>query len=237
MLALAMALDTGASEPAGARRRTPALPATTGAALLYGTFVFGTNSANPVWAVFDKSSKDGTHYDVLYLDVNADGDLTAAEERFVGKARTIASETNALFEFPTFKEPGSRREHTAFTITWRPHRVSASIKWLGDKKMNAGYGTESTNYGRFAASPENAPVYVLGHELPFQFQHWTSGTFTRGKANDFKVFMGNPGRGEGAFCAVDQEFLPKQDYVVATLIYATEAGQEKREQFELKERC
>jgi hypothetical protein len=49
--------------------------------------------------------------------------------------------------------------------------------------------------------------------------------------------MGNLGEGLGAFCAVDQEFLPASDYVVATVIYKTETGAEVREKFDLKDRC
>ena len=103
--------------------------------------------------------------------------------------------------------------------------------------MNAGYGTEIDKYGKFETSAEKAPVYVLGHELPFQFQHWMSGKFTRGQDNEFKVFMGNLGEGQGAFCAVDDKFLPPRDYVVATLIYKDKSGAEKQERFDLKSRC
>jgi len=207
---------------------------------LYGVFVFGTNTSHPVWAVFDKSTAKASRFDVLYLDLNADGDLTQPDERFVTKTRIIpssAEDTPIVFEFPRIKEPGSGREHTDFKVTWRPTRVSANVKWLGGKQMNAGYGTELSNYGNFANSPDQAPVYVLGHELPFRFQHWMSASLSRGSENDFKVFMGNAGEGQGAFCAVDDKFLPPGDYVVATLIYRDQSGAEKQERFDLKERC
>jgi hypothetical protein len=226
-----------ASQPAGIQRQPPKLPKMVAAEGLYGLFVFGTNSAHPVWAVFDKSASDLACYDVLYLDMDADGDLTGAGERFVSNTKASGKDDMIAFSFPQFKEPVSGRQHKDFTVTWRPHRVSASVKWLGDKKMNAGYGPETAKYGKFGSAPDNAPVYVLGHELPFQFQHWMSSKFTRGQDNDFKVFMGNLGEGQGAFCAVDQEFLPKNDYVVATLIYKTASGAQKQEKFDLKDRC
>jgi hypothetical protein len=235
-LLLCLTLCVGASEHVAIKRQAPKLPVPV-AEPLYGIIIFGTNSANPAWAVFDKSEKGLAHYDVLYFDLNADGNLTQSGECFPGKTKTAGKETSVIFEFPPLKEPGSGREHTDFAITWRPARVSATIKWLGDKKMNAGYGTDVGKYGNFSSSPDKAPVYVLGHELPFQFQHWLSGTFNRGAENDFKVFMGNLGEGQGAFCAVDQEFLPKNDYVVATLIYRTESGAEKQDKFELRKRC
>lgn len=235
LLLLCLALSA-AAEPATAKRNAPQLPASLVAQPLYGVIVFGTNN-NSVWAVFDKSDKKSPHYDVLYLDVNADGDITSKTERFVGKAKGEGKDVIVSFEWPRLKEPVSGREHTDFSITWRPHRVSASIKWLGDKKMNAGYGTQVDTYGNFATSPAKAPVYVLGHELPFQFQHWLSGKLSRGQENDFKVFMGNMGEGQGAFCAVDDKFLPAQDYVVATLVYKDKSGAEKQERFDLKKRC
>jgi hypothetical protein len=237
MLMLWTAIGAVASQPAAIRREAPKLPDIVAGQALYGVLVFGTNSGHPVWAVFDKSTKDQAHYDVLYLDIDADGDLTESAERFVSPTKPSGKEPVIIFPFPQFTEPGSLRVHKDFTITWRPQRVSASIKWLGDKKMNAGYGPQIDKYGKFATSPDKAPVYVLGHELPFQFQHWMSDKFTRGQNNDFKVFMGNLGEGQGAFCAVDQEFLPKSDYVVATLIYQTASGAEKQEKFNLKERC
>ncbi|MHC4848464.1 MAG: hypothetical protein ACYTEG_08420, partial [Planctomycetota bacterium] len=42
---------------------------------LYGLFLFGEKK---VWAVLDKSAET---YDLLYIDRNADGDLTAKNER------------------------------------------------------------------------------------------------------------------------------------------------------------
>src|SRR5437899_12281395 len=51
---------------------------------LYGLYVFGPEAKTRVWAIFDKSKPDATDYDILYFDRNADGDLTAPEERIEG---------------------------------------------------------------------------------------------------------------------------------------------------------
>src|SRR5215469_16192168 len=53
---------------------------------LYGLYLFGPEAKTRVWAVLDKSRPDAPDYDILYFDRNADGDLTAADERFEGKA-------------------------------------------------------------------------------------------------------------------------------------------------------
>lgn len=221
---------------APAPRQPPKLPALVTAEPLYGVFVFGTNGTRPIWAVFDKSSRESTGMDVLYLDLNSDGDLTQGAERFTAKGEKSKGDT-VVFELGTIKEPGNGREHSSFKVTWRPTRVSASLKWLGGKPMNAGYGPETSKYGNFSKSPQTAPVYVFGHELPFQFQPWMCTTLQRGGQTDFKVFVGNLGEGQGAFCAVDDKFLPRQDYVVATVIYKDASGKERQDKFDLKSRC
>src|SRR5262245_25407806 len=52
---------------------------------LYALYVFGPQAQTHVWAVLDKSAPDATTYDVLFFDRNADGDLTAPDERIIGK--------------------------------------------------------------------------------------------------------------------------------------------------------
>ena len=52
----------------------------------YGLFLFGLNGEMRVWAILDKSSAGIAEYDVLYLDVNANGDLTEKGEKFSAKA-------------------------------------------------------------------------------------------------------------------------------------------------------
>ena len=49
---------------------------------LYGLFVLDRAGKFACWAVFDKSTPDAAHYDVLYFDRNGDRDLTEEGERF-----------------------------------------------------------------------------------------------------------------------------------------------------------
>ena len=51
------------------------------------------------------------------------------------------------------------------------------------------------------------------------------------------MFVGNRGNRTGTFACVDDEFLPKGEYVVATLIYKDEQGKEKRYRAKLTSRC
>ena len=50
----------------------------------YALFVFGLEGKARMWAVLDKSDAESPYYDVLYLDLDADGDLTDDGERFQG---------------------------------------------------------------------------------------------------------------------------------------------------------
>src|SRR4051812_37728522 len=57
-------------------------PAYTAKQPLYGLAAFGPKAESRVWMVLDKSRPDADRYDVLHIDLNADGDLTGAGERF-----------------------------------------------------------------------------------------------------------------------------------------------------------
>src|SRR5262245_24313815 len=51
----------------------------------YALFILDPAGTFRAWAVFDKSKAELPYYDVLYFDMNGNGDLTDAGERFVGK--------------------------------------------------------------------------------------------------------------------------------------------------------
>ena len=234
-----LSLGSNGGELAKFRRDVPTWPSFVASEPLYGVFVFGRNIDRPVWAVLDKSSTDSILFDVLYLDLNGDGDLTAKAERFTPIEKSIDPKkgTNTVFKMDRFVEPGSDREHKDFKITWRAGRVSYRIKWLGGKETMGPYGPTSEQCVGFSKSPSTAPVLVPGLEHPFQFQPWLPKPLQRGTENDFKVFMGNVGDGVGAFCSVDNPFLPAGDFVVATLVYREKSGAQRQERFELKKRC
>jgi hypothetical protein len=222
-------------------RTIPKAPAFTAEKPLYGLFLFGKQGQARVWAVLDKSQRQSPVYDVLFLDRNANGDLTEPGERFTAKKDLGDSggEAYCRFQIGDFKDPGTGDLHTEFRITWWQNRVGFFMKWRGDKPTLGSYGPTPATYGVFASSLEHAPILVPGHDQPFQFLHWMSDVLKRGQPNDFKVFIGNPGSGTGAFSCVDDDFLPRdgRHYVVATLIYKNAAGQSREARYELKDRC
>mgnify|MGYP001420635178 CR=1 FL=1 len=228
------------------------LPKLTADDALYGLLLFGLNGEHRVWCVLDRSAAKGAEgdaghdaadsaYDVLYIDRNADGDLTGEGERIAASktTRSGAKKENisVTFDIGDFQDPGSQAIHKDFQITWTKASVRIAMKWRGMKKTFGVYGPERETYQNFAKSPKEAPILVPGYDRPFEFEHWMSGVFTRGKSTDFKVFVGNRGDRRGTFVCVDDKFLEPAEYVDATLIYADTSGKEQRYHVKLTERC
>ncbi len=205
---------------------------------LYGLLLFGLNGQHRVWAVLDKTKAESEQYDVLYLDRNADGDLTAEDERIVAaKESTYAGKKATCFEVGDFRDPASGAVHKEFKVTSAADSVRIKVKWRGDKVTMGVFGPEHETYQHFAESPRQAPILVPGYDRPFQFQHWMCDTLKRGQKNDFKVFMGNRGDRVGTFLCVDQRFLEESEHVQATLVYTDTAGKQQSYRAKLMERC
>ena len=208
---------------------------------LHGLFLFGPRGETRVWAVLDQSEPRAARYDVLYLDVNANGDLTEAGERFDSAAISSGEQARCEFKIGRFVQPGTPadapRVHTDFSLSWSPNGVSYRMKWNGGPMTMGCYGPDSESYGRFSPDPKTAPMIVPGHDLPFQFETWLSSTLPRSDGFSFKVFVGNRGSVTGAFSTVDDKFLRPDEYVIATLIYKDRSGKEKNVRYELRERC
>src|SRR5207247_2318486 len=82
---------------------------------LYGLLVFGPKADKRVWIVLDKLKQDAPCYDILYVDRNADGDLTASDERLVAKA----PEGLPVFSLAKFKDPATGIIHSEFEVRVR----------------------------------------------------------------------------------------------------------------------
>jgi hypothetical protein len=205
----------------------------------YGLLVFGPRADTRVWLVLDKSKADGAAFDVLYLDRNADGDLTASDKRLVGKTE----EVNTHFSLPEFKDPATGGVHTDFRVRVTGEdkpTVMVSMKWSGKLKMGGGYPPDPDTYMQLTRNPKTAPIVWFQGDGPFRFQRWYGETLTIGgpdDANDFKVFLGQIGSGPSSFCALQEHVLPESEAVQATLIYTNQDGKERRVVCPLKERC
>jgi hypothetical protein len=201
---------------------------------LYGLAVLGPKADRKVWLVLDKSKPDAPRYDVLYVDRNADGDLTGPGER-------VTTQGNK-FDLGELADPATGVKHPEFAVNvlgdGAEPTVMISLRWRGRFKFGGGYPEETKDgYLRFAARPADAPVVWLYGDGPFCFQRWYGGQLPVGGSEDFKVFLGQPGRGPSTFAAAQEHILPAKDFVRATLIYRDGMGKERRLVCELKERC
>ena len=202
---------------------------------LYGLLVFGPKADKHVWIVLDKSKPGLGYYDVLYLDRNADGDLTGSDERLVA----TSPEGHPVFDLAEFKDPATGAIHTAFHVRVAGDKpeVMVSLKWRGKRSMGGGYPADPDEYMRLSPKPQTAPVVWFQGDGPFRFQRWYGGRLSIGGADDFKVFLGQVGSGANTFCAFREHVLPDGEAVQATLIYTDQKGKECREVCPLKERC
>lgn len=226
-------LDRGPIDFATIPRTIEKTPAFVAAQPLYGLFLFGPRGETRVWAVIDAGKPDAPDDDVLYIDLDADGDLTDANERI---ASSVDGE-RVEFKLAEWLVPGSQVPHRDFVLRASDSRTSYSMLWRGEKKTMGGYGPTGEDYARFAASPKEAPIFVPGYDLPFQFETWGGEELSRSSQNDFKVFVGNRGSARGTFSCVDDKFLPASEYVVVTLRYVDAAGERQEARSELRQRC
>lgn len=203
---------------------------------LYGLYVFGPEAKTRVWAILDKSKPDAADYDILYFDRNADGDLTAANERLEGKV----GPGQVTFSIGSFTDPVSKQKHTEMSIARHSGgnpMIMLRMKWCDKVLIRGGYAPHVGPYTQFAKTPAKAPVLWPGADGPFSFQFWQLAPLSIGAADDVRVFLGHRGQGRNTFCAVPDTFLPKDVAVLATLVYTDKDGKERRARSELRERC
>ena len=113
------------------------------------------NGEIPVWAVLDKSTPKPRAHDVLYFDLDGDGDLTDANERFVGKITTNEKSLRS-FTVGRFAVPGTDDVHEDFTLSSRQRSVSFKMKWRGEKTTMGAYGPDTDTYGNFTSSIDDS---------------------------------------------------------------------------------
>jgi hypothetical protein len=164
----AVAAADSLPDPGKVDRHILKQPAYTAAKPLYGLLVFGPRADKRIRMVLDKSKPDLNYYDVLYVDRNADGDLTASDERLLA----TQPEGFPMFTLPELKDPATGAVHTEFRVRVTGDRpdVMISLKWCGKKKMGGGYPPDPGPYMQFALIPDNAPVVWFQGDGPFRFQ-------------------------------------------------------------------
>lgn len=212
----------------------------------YALFLLDETGAARHWFVLDKSKADGEWYDVLYLDLNGNGDLTEPDERFT----TTYNEKGApagiavAFRLREIAVPGTKLVHKDLLLSTSPkaNRTGAwfRLKWNGAVEMSGGYGLTGTSTTEYGESPEKAPILWPNPDRPLSFALWEDGEVKLpiGGKKKLNFIVGSPGFGPRSLCVVDEDFLDLgEDKLVATVIARDANGKEVRTRNEIKEHC
>jgi hypothetical protein len=203
---------------------------------LYALFVLDTEGKARHWAVLDKSGKD--HYDVLYFDVDGDGDLTEKGERFTGTYDEEGAPAGLAMDI----QVGNVLKHTDFRVAPIPKKdrkgIFFTIKWNGVDEVGGGqapHGYDNTIWSRTAAG---APILWPNPHARLAFAIFGENELAVGKENHLYLMVGTPGSTPDALCYVDENFLtPEADLITATLIAKDSAGNEVKTPFAIKQHC
>lgn len=185
------------------------------AAPRFALFVFDLAGTHRVWAVADKSSDDAEYYDVLYLDLDGDGDLTRAEERFAGKVNPKAAAAGMAMAIRVgdVPVPGTDLVHKDFLVSTSPKAGRGGfwfrMKWNGEKEMSGGYGLVGIDTTVWGEAPTTAPVFRPCPYAPLHFATWGEARLTlkAGGQAHLNVIAGNRGSGPNTLAVVDEHFL------------------------------
>jgi N-acetylmuramoyl-L-alanine amidase len=205
----------------------------------YALIVFDPAGRFRCWAVLDKSRVDLPYYDVLYFDVNGNGDMTELGKRFTGKFDPAAKALH--IDVGDLAVPGTTLRHSALRFaTVEPHGYPGywfSMKWAGETPVDGGYGPGGERLTAYAATPAAAPVLRPTPLGPLAFACWTT-ELSIGRSKTIQVSVGNAGSGNDTFCALSEHFLtPGKDTIVATLLAKDRDGKDLRVKTDLKKHC
>lgn len=213
---------------------------------LYALFIFDLEGKNRTWAVLDNSKADLPYYDVLYLDLKGNGDLTEPGKRFVGKfdEKLAPAGLSLSIRVDKLPVPGTDLVHTDFLLATVPKSAWKGIwfqmKWAGKQEMSGGYGLTGFDTTIWAKAPQTAPVLRPTPLGTLSFALWGSDntTLTISGTNHLNFLVGKPGSGPDTLCVVDEHFLvPGKDRLFATVIATDSSGKEVRERTEIKKHC
>ena len=223
----------------------------------YGLLVFGPEMQTRVWLVHDGSS--------LYVDRNANGDLTEAGEK-VAADSDRSDRDGGVYTFEAGEIVDGNAIHKDVTLSVinidrlrdrdsqakqlltedpkvRAYRLKLDAEMSGWKGTGIG-GRVSHVASRdvkgflvFADKPKDAPtIHVAG---PWQITVYSRHKLTVGRELDLVLSFGTPGLGAGTTAFVGYEgVVPPDVFPSVEIAYPAAAGEEPfKEFYELKERC
>lgn len=211
----------------------------------YAMFVFDMAGDFRVWMVADKSQPDAQYYDVLYVDLDGDGDLTEATERFTGKLdeKAAAAGMAMTIRVGDIRVPGSDLVHTKFLVSTSPKAGRSGfwfrMQWGGKVEMSGGYGAKGIDTTKWGPSLATAPIFRPCPHGPLRFATWGDDKLElqAGNSLHLNVIVGNGGSGQDTLTVVDEHFLDLQaDELTVTVITKGSTG-EARETSRILHHC
>lgn len=157
-------------------------PAYQSDAAQYCLLVFGAKAKTRVWLALDG--------DTLYVDRNANGDLTDPGEAVAAQGSSF--DVGALTEPDGTRHPSLRLRRMGDSV-----RLWARIHGLGVHYV----GYEPGEPLHLAYRPEEAPVVHLGGPLTMRF-YVKAPKLVAGKTSDLNLMVGTEGLGRGTFSAL-----------------------------------
>lgn len=191
----------------------------------YCLLVFGPEAKARFWLVLDGET--------LYVDRNANGDLTEA-----GEAAQARREDGALrFEIPDVTESDGKTKHTCLHLL-QPEKghVYLRVRIENGRTWWAGFDGEEQLY--FAARPGDAPIVHFNGPRTFALLRPT--TLERGPQTGVirsnRLSIGTPGLGKGTFAALDANQIPRPMHLKAAIEFPNqkEGGEPIRVKEEFK---
>jgi hypothetical protein len=213
---------------------------------LYALFVFGPAGQARMWAVLDRSKPGLPYRDVLYLDLDADGDLTEPGEKLVAKysERGARAGMAVVMRVKKLAVPGTDIVHTDFLISTvgklGRRGIWFRMKYRGKTKISGGYGLTGFDTTMWAKSAAKAPVIRPTIRGPLAFATWgvKPVALHRGAKPGLSILVGSRGSGPDTLAVVDEHFLDlTRDRLVLTLICRAEDGRELRTQARATGHC
>ncbi len=223
----------------------------------YCLLVLGPEAKTRIWLV-----QDGH---VLYVDRNANGDLTEEGEKVTGEKWDGAEEGETSFKIGELRDGPlthkavtvgvSRLNHLAENYEQvksllkqdpkaRGCYVSAEIEWPGFKgagiggrvRQHAGY-VDLEGVLQFADRPKDAPIVNLSG--PLRITLFGRHKLMIDRETDAVLGVATAGLGPGTTAWIDFECIPRELHPVVEVVYPPKQPSEpgRPERYELKQRC
>ena len=212
----------------------------------YALFVFDLAGKHRVWMVADKTSAGVPYHDVLYADLDGDGDLTEAGERFAGKydPSKAAAGIAMTITIGDVRVPGTDLVHKKFRVSTSPKAGRGGfwfqLWWAGKHEMSGGYGCKGIDTTVWGTSPANAPIFRPCPAGPLSFATWGDPDLelTAGDDLHVNVIAGNAGSGPNTLAVVDENFLDlERDELTVTVLAKDSKGETVRATSRIKKHC